>query len=197
MRSARLILLFAAVLVPAGAGAQQTSAVRTIAVSGSAPNVCAVDAPLVAAGAQVNFRGLNGSALQIDRLIDPETLSTKAASIEIGLNAVCNYPHRLTVETQNNGLWQTSEQTASPPQGFARAVPYTATLTWALKDLRLDADAKVRQIADRSILIDQPAAGTIVLRLEIQPGATDTTANAPLLAGSYGDTLRVTVEPQQ
>jgi hypothetical protein len=195
IRPASLPLL-AAVLVPGAALAQGESSTRTIGLNGSIPQVCVVQAPRLAGGAQVNFKGLNGTTLQIDRMIDPHTLSTEAASVEIDFEAVCNYPHRLTIETLNNGLWQTGERMAAPPEGFGYAVPYTATLSWGLENVQLEADAKVRRIARRAVSIDQPASGNLHLRLEIQPGASNDRQNAPLLAGYYGDTLRVTVEPQ-
>jgi hypothetical protein len=194
MHKAPLLLL--AALTPGMAVAQGTTSTRTMGVSANAPQVCAVQAPQLAAGAQVNFRGLNGTTLQIDRLVDPTTLSTNAASVEIAFEAVCNYPHRITIETRNNGLWQTSERPATPASGFGYAVPYTATVRWGASNLQLNADAKVRRIQDRSLRIDQPSSGSILLRLEIQPGASNGSQNAPLLAGYYGDTLSLTVEPQ-
>lgn len=197
MRSGAAFLVIAAALAPATAAAQSQPATKTMPVIATAPQVCAVQEPQVASGRQVNFRGLNGSTLQIDRLVDPVTLSTNAASAEIRFEAICNYPHRLIVETQNNGLWQTSERPGRPAEGFGHAIPYRATLSWGLENLRLDADAKVRRINDRSIFINHPASGDILLRLEIDSGATNDRANAPMLAGYYGDTLRVTVEPQQ
>lgn len=198
MRFGAASLLIATALAPAAAVAQSSQpAARTIPVVAHAPQVCAVQAPQIAGGRQVNFRGLNGSTLQIDRLVDPTTLSTNAASTEIRFEAVCNYPHRLTLETQNNGLFQTIEHTSRPAEGFGHAIPYRATLSWGLENLRLDADAKVRRISDRTIFIDRATSGDMLLRLEIDPGATNDRANAPLIAGYYGDTLRVTVEPQQ
>jgi hypothetical protein len=194
MRAAPFLIV--ALAAPAAAGAQSTDGTRTMAVSASAPEVCAVQGPQLAGGAQVNFRGLNGSALQIERLVDPTTLSTNAASIEVSLEAVCNYPHRLTVETQNNGLWQTVERAGPAVPGFASAIPYTATVRWGRENMELQADAKSRRIAERSIAMGEATSGSIVLRLEIQPGASNDRQNAPLLAGFYGDTLRVTVEPQ-
>lgn len=194
MRLAAPFLLVA--LVPGALAAQSQTSTRSVAVSGTIPQVCVVQAPRLAGGAQVNFKGLNGTTLQIDRMVDPHTLSTEAASVEINFEAVCNYPHRLTIETQNNGLWQTSERTAAPPEGFGYAVPYTATVTWGLENVQLLADAKARRIAQRVVSIDRPTSGNLLLRLEIQPGASNDRQNAPLLAGYYGDTLRVTVEPQ-
>ena len=160
------------------------------------PGTCAVGSPQLAAGRQVNFRGLNGTTLQIDQMVDPATLSTNAASVEVRFDAICTFPHRLKVETQNNGLWPTSERGAQSPQGFGNAIPYRADLTWADQTLRLNADAGVRRIADNSVFVPGVGMGDILLRLEIDPGATNAQANAPLLAGVYGDTIRITLEPQ-
>jgi hypothetical protein len=37
----------------------------------------------------------------------------------------------------------------------------------------------------------------VLIRLDVDAGATNARANAPLVAGVYGDTLRITLEPQQ
>ncbi|HET9638401.1 MAG TPA: hypothetical protein VFP12_04265 [Allosphingosinicella sp.] len=195
----RLLLLLAgaAALLPSAASAQLVAPVtRTVPVIASAPAVCSIQEPELQAGGQINFRGLNGNTLQIDHLVDPATLGAAGASANIKFDAVCNYPHRIRVEAQNNGLWQTSERSPTPPEGFAYAVPYSATIDWGLEHGRLDADAKVRRIAERSITVNRPTSGEINLRLEIEAGASNVQANAPLLAGFYGDTLRITLEPQ-
>lgn len=194
----RLLSLFGALsaALPSVAPAQVAPVSRSLAVTASSPPICAMREPALAAGAQINFRGLNGNVLQIDRLVDPATLAAAAASVDVRFDAVCNYPHRIRVEAQNNGLWRTSERPADPPPGFAFAVPYRAIIDWGLEHGRLEADAKVRRIAERSIVVDRPTSGEIKLRLEIEAGASNVQANAPLLAGFYGDTLRITLEPQ-
>jgi hypothetical protein len=165
-------------------------------VVGNAPNVCVLQQPRLAQGAQNNFRGLNGNTLQIDTLVDPSTLATRGASAELRFNAVCNFPHRLRVEAQNNGLWRTGS-TVLPPQGFAYAIPYQALLSWGTGTILLNADAQIRRIHEERITVDQPTAGEVQLRVEIQPGASNVQSNAPVIAGNYGDLLRVTLEPQQ
>jgi hypothetical protein len=71
-----------------------------------------------------------------------------------------------------------------------------ALAQWGTHNLRLDADANSRKIHERWVM-SEPNTGSILLRLEIQPGATNRRQNAPLLAGVYGDTLRITLEPKQ
>ena len=197
MRGPLLICSAAAALLMAGAASAQTVSSKTMAVQGSAPQVCAVQSPTVAAtGALVNFRGLNGTTLQIDQLTDPQTLATRAASVNISFSAVCNYPHRITLESLNNGLWRNASGGAGAPTGFADGVPYTATLNWGDVVQRFEVNASSRRFSQFFVLVDKATAGAILLRLDIQSGASNLRANAPLIAGTYQDTLRVTVEPQ-
>lgn len=194
-----ILIATAAALLPAAASAQfapVAPVTRSVPVIANVPAVCSIQEPTLAAGGQINFKGINGNTLQIDHLVDPATLGAAGASANVRFDAVCNYPHRIKVEAQNNGLWQTSERSPAPPPGFAYAVPYSATIDWGLEHGRLDADAKVRRIAERSITVNRPTSGEIRLRLEIEAGASNVHANAPLLAGFYGDTIRITLEPQ-
>lgn len=192
----RLLPILFILALPAAAQAQSTTVTNDFAVNANVPGICTIGVPLVAAGRQINFRGLNGTTLQIDQLVDPATLSTRAASVEVRFDAVCTFPHRIAVETQNNGLWQTSERNGGPPEGFGNAVPYRADISWADENVRLNADAGVRRVAENSVAVGAANIGEILLRLEIDAGATNERANAPLLAGVYGDTLRITLEPQ-
>lgn len=178
------------------AQAQTTSATKTLPVTGNTPPVCAVGAPRVEGGNQINFRGLSGNTLQIDRMVDPTTLAVAAASVDVKFDAVCNYPHRLRLETQNNGLWPTVQRAAPPAAGFASAVPYRATVTWGTVNGVLNADAQSRRVADQFFNVDSPTAGQIDLRLAIAPGASNARDNAPLQAGDYADTMRIFVEPR-
>lgn len=198
MRSGLLpFALVAATLgVAAPAMAQSDTASRTMPVVGSAPEVCALQRPTLAQGSQVNFRALTGNLLQIDTLVDPTTLAANAASAEVEFAAVCNFPHRIRIESQNNGLWQTDGSMNQPADGFAYALPYRAEIHWGEVNGELDADANVRRIAEQRFNVDQATAGTVELRITIEPGASNTRSNAPVLAGYYRDTLRIFLEPR-
>lgn len=176
--------------------AQTTVATKTLPVTGNTPPVCAVGEPRLQSGHQINFRGLSGNTLQIDRMVDPATLAVSAASVDVRFDAVCNYPHRLRIESQNNGLWPTLQRTQTPAPGFAYAVPYQATVTWGDVNGSLNADAQARRVTDQRFNIDQATAGQIDLRLAIAPGASNVRDNAPILAGDYTDTIRLFVEPR-
>jgi hypothetical protein len=179
----------------AGASAQaQTLGGQNYLVRAQVPQVCTVELPVLANDRPpVNFSA-NGTSLTIDRLTDPESLAANAASVSVDFNAVCNYPHRIVVETQNNGLWRDAQ--TNPANGFADAVPYVATLQWGGVDTVLTVDAGFRGTRDFTVNVNEPAAGAIGLKIDIVAGASNTRANAPLLAGVYRDTIRVTVGPQ-
>jgi hypothetical protein len=190
-----LIAMYGAGLALALAGGASAQEAKTFDVVGSVPQICTVQEPTIsAAGPLLNFRSLNGTTLQVDQLVDSQTMTTRAASVDVSFEATCNLPHRIVLESQNNGLWR--NVTGAPPSGFADGVPYTATLTWGLINSRFEVDASSRRTSEQSVLVDEATAGEILIRLAIQPGASNLRANAPLIAGTYQDTLRVTVEPQ-
>ena len=116
MSRVALLLAPAAAAAALPAAAQTRSATTSMPVVGSAPQICVLQPPRLAPGAQVNFRGLSGETLQIDQMVDSTTLAANAASASVQFDAVCSFPHRLRIESQNNGLWRTSELAAIPSE---------------------------------------------------------------------------------
>jgi hypothetical protein len=166
------------------------------AVAGNAPEMCALGEPTLSnTNPAVNIRNLSGRTVTIDELSDRETLSTRATSVELSFEGFCNYPHQITIESDNNGLFRQSagNETAA---GFGNAVPYTAELRWADQTVRLQADALTRREVRQSSIFDDPATGPLLLRVEVARGATNVATAAPLLAGEYRDIIRITVGPQ-
>jgi hypothetical protein len=178
--------------VPASAA---TNAPANYQVIGSVPQICSVqDARLIGGLAPVNISTVTGQSITISQLVDVRTLATNSTSFDVGFDAFCNYAHRIVVESQNNGLWRQDLTPAAP--GFADAVPYTANVFWGGTSTTLQANASVRQISAIAVPVDNPAAGQIELRFQILPGASNALYFSPLLAGTYSDIIRVTVEPQ-
>lgn len=193
----KLGLTIGAALSLAGAGAwAQPPSVLPFTVTGSAPQVCAIGNPVLTSGQLVNFQTLNGTTLQLSQLADPRTLATNAASATVTFQAVCNFPHQIVLESQNNGLYRGGAAGAPPPRGFADGVPYTAQLNWGSVSSTYFVPATTRQTSQDRVLVPQPTAGDLRILLTIQPGASNLTANAPLIAGVYTDTLFITLEPQ-
>ena len=193
----------AALLVSPGASAlaqsaagQSVTAVRTLTVTGNAPQVCAMQTGRIQTGSLTNVSGIDGDTLRITELADPQTLAARASSATISFSAVCNYPHSLRIESQNNGLWPTDGRTGAGAGGFAYAVPYQARLQWGASSGALDANAKVRRISEQRLTVDDATAGDVQLRVDIADGASNLDQRAPLAAGAYGDTIRIFLEPR-
>ena len=192
----RSLCLLPLALIAAPAAAQSLTAVTTMPVTGSVPQVCAMQQGSIQSGSLVNIAGLDGDTLRIIQFVDPSTLSVKAASATISFDAVCNFPHAVRVESSNNGLWPVDGRITQVPGGFAYAVPYTAQVTWGLANAQFSADAKTRRIAQQTINVEAPAAGQLNLRIEIAEGASNVENRAPVIAGTYVDTVRIFLEPR-
>ena len=190
-----LVVAAAALAAASGACAQSTTSTSTFTVTGSAPKICAISPTTLTSTNMVNIDSLDGTTLKISQLTNTTTLSTLPASAEISFNAVCNYAHTITIQSQNNGLWRDgSSQPLS--NGFADAVPWTGRLQWGTLNRTFVAGAQNRQIVDFPFADASANAGVLLLDISIQAGSTNSVANGPLLAGNYQDTIYVTLEPQ-
>ena len=189
-------MLATAGLLALPAAAQDKAVSATLAVEGNAPQVCALQAGQIRTGRLVNFSGTDGNVLRVQQFTDPRTLAVNAASAELQFAAVCNFPHRVRMESQHNGLWPTDGRIAQQTGGFAYAVPYDATLRWAEVSDRLAADAQTNRIVERTMAVDSAHAGDLVVAIEIRQGASNVAMNAPVEAGDFADTLRIYLEPR-
>ena len=185
-----------ALALAAGADAGAEPSVVPFTVTGNTPQVCSIGNPVLTAGQLVNFQTLNGTTLQLAQLADPRTLATNAASATVTFQAVCNFPHQIVLESQNNGLYRGGAAGAPPPAGFADGVPYTAQLSWGSVNSTYFVPATTRQTSQDRVLVPQATAGDLRILLTIQPGASNLAATSPLVAGVYTDTLFITLEPQ-
>ena len=195
MRTISLFIL-AALAGTTPAFAQTSSAVRTLPVTGSVPQTCAMAEGKIAPGSLNNIAGLDGDTLRIIQFTDPATLQVRSASVTIAFDAVCNFPHEVRIESQNNGLWPIDGRVSDRPAGFAYAVPYTARINWGPVDTQFDATAKVRSQNQQVVAVNDAVAGEFRLRIEIQDGASNVENRAPLVAGTYVDTVRIFLEPR-
>lgn len=198
MRAPLLLAAATAALaaLAAPAQAQSLTATRAMPVTGNVPQVCAMQRGEVQPGSLVNISGLDGDTLRILQFVDPSTLSVKAASATISFEAVCNFPHAVRIESANNGLWPTDGRITQVPGGFSYAVPYTAQVQWGVANTLFNADAKSRHISQQSVTVDTAVAGQLNLRIEIAEGASNVENRAPVVAGTYVDTVRIFLEPR-
>lgn len=195
MRSISLFTLASlALAAPAMAQTQPNS--QDLPVTGSVPQLCSLQPGKIASGGLNNIAGLDGDTLRIIQFVDPTTLSVRAASATVTFDAVCNFPHAVRIESQNNGMWPVDERVSDRPAGFAYAVPYTADVSWGPVNSQFVTDAKVRTLNDQTFVVNDPVAGELTLRLRIDDGASNVETRAPLVAGTYVDTVRIFLEPR-
>lgn len=193
----KLTLLALAGLASASAAQAQTSPnTANLPVTGSVPQLCSLQQGRIAPGALTNIAGLDGDTLRIIEFTDPSTLSVRGATATINFAAVCNFPHAVRIESQNNGLWPVDGRVSDRPQGFAYAVPYVADISWGPVNSQFYADAKVRAANQKVIVVNDPVAGEFTLRIRIEEGASNVETRAPLIAGTYADTVRIFLEPR-
>jgi len=197
MRS--LTLFTVATLAFAGQALAQTpptSATTDLPVTGRVPQTCALQPGKIQPGGLNNIAGLDGDTLRIIQFTDPATLAVRAASASINFEAVCNFPHAVRIESQNNGLWPVDERITDRPAGFAFAVPYSADISWGQLSGHFETNAKVRALSQQLYFVDNAVAGNFNLRIAIDEGASNVETRAPLVAGTYVDTVRIFLEPR-
>ncbi|MBA4161402.1 MAG: hypothetical protein C0515_04845 [Novosphingobium sp.] len=197
MRSAILLAPLTALVLVLPAQAQQpTSATRNMPVTGSVPRTCAIQPGRIQPGGLNNIAGLDGDTLRIIQFTDPATLAVRAASATINFEAVCNFPHQVRIESKNNGLWPVDERISDRASGFAYAVPYTAEIRWGPITGRMATTGKLRVMSQRVFPVENAVAGDFNLRIAIEEGASNVEIRAPLVAGTYVDTVRIFLEPR-
>lgn len=166
---------------------------QTVTVLGQAEQMCLLGDIGAGAGPVTNFDTLTGAVLTVTQLSDAQTLTTRAASINLSVDVMCNSLHAVTLSSDNNGLFRNQN---IPAAGFGHAVPYQASMVWADEQGRLVADAATRQAVEQVLLVGRPHTGAMQIEIDIQAGATNAGLGYPLLAGEYSDILRLTVEPR-
>ena len=169
---------------------------QDLGVTGRTPEVCSLGNGRFKVSELDNFVDTAGDTLRVVQLLDPENLSVRSARATIAVEAVCNFPHRVMLESQDNGLFPLGGPFAAERGDFASALPYAATMEWADQTRLLELNAKIRRPSVIETDVDQAAAGELVIKLELDAGASNTVYGAPVLAGAYGDTLRITLEPR-
>lgn len=186
-------LLGLGLALASGAACAQT-ATGQVTVTGGADRLCAIGAPRVQAGSSTNLGVVTGQTIDIAHLADSQTFSTRATSFDIDFTAECNFSHKVELSSDRGGLWRIA--TGQVASAFAEGVPYHAILEWDGAQSTLEATASSVVALDQTLEINAPAHGPLVVQFRVDPGATDKGAGAPLAAGTYQDTLTVTLGPQ-
>ena len=192
-RAVGLNLATVTVVALNGVAAAAAQEAQSVTVTAEAEQLCLMGELEAGTGPVTNFDTPSGSVLSVTQLADAQTMTTRAASIDLAVDVMCNSLHSVTLSSDDNGLFRPD---ATPAAGFGSAVPYRANVVWADEQAMLTADAATRQPVEQELQIGRPNTGEMLIEIDIQAGATNAGAGFPLLAGEYSDILRVTVEPR-
>jgi hypothetical protein len=181
-----------AVLAQSGAGPQGLP----MGVGGSAPSLCVVTRPGATpaeGAASGSVVGPVGATVTLEDLVDPVTLTSRPATVQVRFDAACNYPHQVRLTSRNNALLRDGGGSSST---IAWAVPYTADLTWGAVGGSLTADAQSFGERVVTVVNPTPTDAPLLVDVRVVAGATNLGPNRPLGAGVYSDVLSVEVGPQ-
>lgn len=213
MKKLLMMAAAAAVILPMGAQAADTAS-GSVTLTATTPNTCAIREFSVDGVATNNFADTNGGAdagtLAVtfgqttgDSPVDLTTARAVARTRTVTLDGFCNYAdHKIQLQSAFNGMTRNGQQNEPTASGdFNRRIQYNALIRFwgsANPDDRfaeLAADGPVATNATSQKTGTSSNIGKAVNTSGTQKAVlyinTLDTSSAPLLAGTYTDTLRL------
>ena len=176
-------LIACSLLATASAASAQTLPTQSrVEIVGEALPACLIRGGGNAQGSNVSFQssGPFAGEIRIDQLIDPTTAVARKANVNLQLPVVCNGPHKVVLRSARGGLVRdgASGATTGP---FRERLPYELSAVWNGRVLRQASDAAGPFVVESS----DGRADDLGLSISLPGGG------APLVAGSYSDTITV------
>jgi len=177
----RLAALALPLLAPSALAAQTPqSGQGRLEIVGQAPGACVIRGPgsVTATNASYAPSGPSAGRLRITEMVGPESES-RGVTADLGLDIVCNTPHRLVLRSENGGMRRAGA--GDGPQGpFAEFLPYEFRASWLGQDASSATDGAGPLVMDSN----QGGAGMLSLAVVVPPGVK-------LVAGDYRDSVIV------
>ena len=171
----------------------QDSQAQSFTIRAHAHSVCALSAPQSAQAANMALGAgsVNQPVITIPSLHDGKTAQLQPASISLMLNMVCNRAHSLRITTGNGGLRSQTGSDVLVRPGFANRVDYATHVNWGAASAKLQTSGI---LGEGTAEVHSPGAfsGNFVLQVLIDESGA---GHLPLTAGTYTDTLTVTLSP--
>lgn len=159
------------------------SAIKEQTLGGVVPNVCRLGAVSQSSGDNASFAvGGASSTVTVTTFADPNTAQARAASINLGIQGVCNRSHTIRLLSERGGLTLDQPPAGATP-GFARRVDYTAVAGWPGAQTTLTTAGAAGAAA--TVDVSGPSSGDLLLSIAIPSGST------ALVAGDYRNRLTV------
>lgn len=190
---AQSLLTFATALVAASIGAsaaqaqELTRAVQRVELHGDAPAACVANGGRAANPVNASFQstGPNSGTVLLPLFVDTATATTRGSSIEVAVPVICNTSHTITVRSANGGLLREGAAAARTGSGgFSEFQAYDVGLQWQQQVMRLGGAT-----SSATLVYAQPAKGDLIVNITVPRGT------APLVAGTYSDSVVVEIRP--
>ena len=181
MRAASLFAAaaLASFALPAAAQVTDTASQR-LEIMGNAPPACVISQATASNASNASYAATGASAGQINitQLVDGNTATSLASSIELSLPVICNASHRVIVRSTNGGLSRLGGNSRGSTGGFSEFLAYNFGLGWAGQNLDRGSDTG-------PVIVDatEPAKGEVRIRVTTPAGS------GPLIAGQYNDSI--------
>jgi hypothetical protein len=181
-----LPVLAAAILSSLTAQAQE-SASSQFTITGTAPKVCALPAP-VTTGTATNAT-FASNTVTITQFVDPNTALVTPSSLSLQFpNTLCNYAAKVSLQSQSGGLVSSNASTIANGSGaFLQNVPYTASATWGNVNLVLDTSSSKGSALTVSNDTGGATAGNLTLTI------ATAASSLPVAQGTYQDKLTLKI----
>lgn len=166
---------------------------RSFTIRACAQSFCTLSVPQNIQAANMALSGGSASRLvvNIPSLHNGKTAQLRPASILLTMNMVCNRSHSLHIATGNGGLRSQTGPNAQPRLGFADRVDYATHANWGTASATLQTSGVSGEATPE---VHSPGAfsGNFALQVSIDESGA---GHLPLTAGTYTDTLTVTLSP--
>jgi hypothetical protein len=171
----------------------QDSQAQSFTIRANAHSVCTLSAPqnALAANMVLGAGSANQPVINIPSLHDGKTAQLQHASILLMMKMVCNRAHSLQVTTGNGGLRSQNGSDAQARPGFANRVDYATQVNWGAASAKLHTSGISGQ-ATQEVFSPGAFSGNFALQVLIDESGA---GHLPLTAGTYTDTLIVTLSP--
>ncbi|HYJ83300.1 MAG TPA: hypothetical protein VEW26_10725 [Allosphingosinicella sp.] len=166
-------------LAPTALAAQtpQTGQAR-LEIVGEAPGACVIRGPGTATATNASYAstGPSSGRLRITEMVGSESES-RGVTADLGLEIVCNSPHRLVLRSENGGMRRAGA--GAGPQGpFAELLPYQFRASWLGQEASSATDGAGPLVMESN----RGGAGLLSLGVVVPPGVK-------LVAGDYRDSV--------
>jgi hypothetical protein len=168
------------------ASAELPLAQSRVEIVGEAMPACVLRGDGKAQGSNMSFQtsGASAGEIRIQQLVDPTNSVPRAANVNLRLPIICNGPHKLVLRSGRGGLARDGAQNGVSAGPFREQLPYELSAVWDGREYRQLSNTGNDFVIDSG----NGRAEDLALSIHVRGGG------APLVSGSYSDTITVQLQ---